>query len=252
MLSDTARQRIKEQIEDIMKGSGLTPGEDEAEGYTENLSDQAEIRRIYEKANKGEIEYSIPENAESWEDGRRRDIEANFLFGEYIQHRMTARDPLSFEEYTRWVGVKALFRLMSRIQGGERMATALHPDLNITALRQFMTLDKHQERDPRLLMQTFFKEVDGGWEMVDRLLSKYTAIVEETWDKKRMKNERTPLPGEKDWYFEEERSLDAAVDAYLAGATINEAAALNGIGNRKLSRELTRLGIERVQRKGNK
>jgi hypothetical protein len=113
----------------------------------------------------------------------------------------------------------------------------------IDDVQMFIILGKDREKDMSRFVAELYTDVPGSRAAVGQLLARYAENVREEWESMRVKPE-SPLPGERDWLFADadEDPLDAAIDAYLSGASINTASTLHNVSSKRLSRALADRG----------
>jgi hypothetical protein len=222
---------------------GLTPAEQANELYAARVL-----------ANQSETEYVgghrvMEDERLLWAENRERDILTNFLYGEWLQAFLLEGMEVTFQEFSEFVGCKALIRLMTRTRGSHALLDALFPDdpehkPSIEDVQVFLLLDRHRTKDPLEFVARVYTEIPQSGFAVQRLNERYSQIVRDAWDKHRMRAE-SPLPVEPDWMFgdRELNNREKAVEAVIAGMPVNEAAGRYGVSNKTVKKDLAEQGI---------
>jgi hypothetical protein len=248
-LLDYTRREILESV----KHTGMTPSEMSNDAYDRIVREEVNLRRYLASTFSYEPD---EEEDDDWYEQRQKDLEHNFLYNEYMNQLFTSTHPLPYDKFCEYVAARAVIRLITRTKHARTLIEELLPGDRAKPtqadIEQFMIKGYHQEKDPYRFLALFMTEIPGGQNLAALFLVKYRNQVQETWDRNRQQRpDKTPLPGERDWLLVEfSDPLEEAVDAYLAGATINQVSKTYGVSNRRLMKELDRRGIERTPRGG--
>lgn len=250
------RYALLDAVHDSVNYDGRTDTERELEHEEQYAKDDDSLRRLISGLRNGTAAIDTElGTGPSWESGRRADLKSNYLYSEYMQQVLSSPAPMHFQLFCEVVAGKAFLHMMTRMRGRKDIIREfIGGSGNLPRLsdaQEFIILDKHRERDGERFLAMLYAEVPGSKPIVQKMLNYYAELVREEWRKMRVKPE-SPLPGEPDWLFanaDESDTLHLAVEAYIAGAGLNRAAAMFKIGNRRLREALEERGVLRQPKK---